>query len=344
MKILRFSSYIKTQALVLIAIIVTLIILILFMLVFHVSGAIIILFIISTIITTGICLAIDFYRRHKFYRELLERIAQLDQAYLALEMLECPKFYDGQILYEAFLKTNKSMLEQVEKYHQEAQDFEDYIELWIHEAKTPLAALTLISDDRRISEQLKSLDSLVEQVLYYARAKNSEQDYLVKEYQLSQIVDNVVVRNQPLLLAKKIKIATSNVDQEVYTDAKWCEFMIDQVLSNSIKYGSSNIKIVAEETKKTIILRIVDNGVGIKAKDLPRVFEKSFTGENGHKILNNNTPRSTGLGLYIVKQLCNKLGHKVSIESTINRGTTITFEFFKHDYYEVVDRTNLTKK
>ena len=132
----------------------------------------------------------------------------------------------------------------------------------------------------------------------------------------------------------------SNADKIVLTDAKWMEFMLNQIVNNSIKYkdktkAESYIKISTEEDKKCIVLEILDNGIGINASDLPRVFDKSFTGENGHEY-----SKATGMGLYIVKKLCDKLGHAITIESVKGEYTRVKITFYKNDFYKEITDSN----
>lgn len=274
---------------------------------------------------------IEYRRKYKFYHSLLENIHKLDQAYLVLETLEEPHFYDGRVLFDALYSIDKSMAENVQKYRISSQEFQEYVEMWIHEVKTPLATLNVISRDPKINEQVKRLDDYVEQILYFARAENAERDYLIKEVALNDVVHEVAVRNRTILQSSHVDFVAQHLDYQVYTDAKWLEFMLNQILNNSIKYQSHQIIISARETAHDIIITIHDDGIGIQPQDLPRVFEKSFTGSNGH--LNQ---KSTGMGLYIVKTLCDKLGHKIAITSQVNHYTEVQITFAKSEYYNVV--------
>lgn len=282
-------------------------------------------------------LVFEYYERRKFYRELLGKIEQLDQAYLVLETLSEPKFYDGEILYQALYRINKSMVENINKYRMRSQEFQEYVEMWIHEVKTPLATLSLISRDTKVNEQIRQLNDYVEQVLYFVRAENAEQDYLIKTTNLREIINRVAGRNREILQAKRINLAVTDVDIEVQTDAKWLEFILNQIMNNSIKYQSHEIKITTKKLTGKVVLEIADDGIGILEKDLPRVFEKSFTGTNGRL-----GKQSTGMGLYIAKTLCEKLGYKISIASERDNYTKVTLEFVLSEYRDVV-QAKLTK-
>ena len=144
------------------------------------------------------------------------------------------------------------------------------------------------------------------------------------------------MKNKNDLLEKRINFEVKLDDIKVLTDAKWLEFIVNQIVSNSMKYIRKDvdniIRISVEESIKQIDLIIYDNGIGIPEKDIRRVFEKTFTGENGR-----TTSKSTGMGLYIVKKLCEKLGHKITIKSKVNEYTKIIITFSKNDFYKIED-------
>lgn len=311
--------------------------LLLFLFALHTHAEVIVVTVVFFALFGTIVPVSEYLRRRTFYRKLLQNIASLDRAYLVLETLARPSFYDGAVLYEALYAINKSMTEVVQGYEIEADEFRDYIEMWIHEVKTPLATLNLMNKDRKIAAQLSRLDSCVEQVLYFARAENAEHDYLIKPTSLAEIIKNIATKNRDALLANDIDFDACDLDYEVFTDSKWLEFILGQILQNSIKYQSKTIKISATNDDQGTILRIADDGIGISAKDLPRVFEKTFTGQNGH-----NSQKSTGMGLYIAKTLCDKLGHQIAISSPSQDGTIVEITFPHHDYYTIMRPENHT--
>ena len=233
------------------------------------------------------------------------------------------------------------MSENVNKITEQWHDFKNYIEMWIHEVKIPLATLILIINnhkdkfDKKVQTQLKRLEDYVDQVLYYVRSENAEKDYLIKETDLSKVIKNVGLKNMDDLLENKIDYNARNVNIKVLTDSKWLEFILGQVVNNSIKYkrdiDASYIKISVREEKNKTILIIEDNGIGIKESDLKQVFNKTFTGENGR-----TKGKSTGMGLFIAKNMCDKLGHKIEIESALNKYTRVYISFAKDKYYEVL--------
>lgn len=300
--------------------------------------AITIIFFIVCIFNIGI----DYFRKYKFYQSLSNTLDVLDKKYLILEMINKPNFYEGEIFYQTLYDINKSMIENVKEYNLSIIDFKEYVEMWIHEVKIPISSLTLLIHnnqekiDKRYVEQIRKLDNYIDQILYYVRSENAEKDYIIKEKSLQEIIKNVALKNKEDLLASKVKLDANVNNIKVLTDAKWLEFILNQIINNSIKYKRNNvesyIKIIAKEDKEKTYLSIYDNGIGIPKKDIPRVFEKSFTGENGRI-----TAKSTGMGLYIVKKLCDKLGHKINIESKKKEYTKITIIFYKNDFYKIKD-------
>ena len=285
----------------------------------------------------------DYFRKNKFYNKLSNILDSLDKKYLILEMINKPNFYDGEIFYETLYDINKSMIENVNQYNLSITDFKEYVEMWIHEVKIPIASLTLLTHnnpdkiDKRYIEQIRKLDNYIDQILYYVRSENVEKDYIIKEKNLQEIIKNVALKNKDDLLENNVRLEVDIHNEKVLTDSKWLEFILNQVINNSIKYKKNDttesyIKIISKEEKDKIYLNIYDNGVGIPESDISRVFDKSFTGENGR-----TRAKSTGMGLYIAKKLCDKLGHKIIIESKIQEYTNITIVFFKNDFYKIKD-------
>lgn len=338
---MKLGNYLRDKLYSIILSSICYVIILLIFFAFKIDKSVIVAVSIIFIICLSMLLVIDYLRKQKFYSELLSNIEVLDKGYLVLETVSKPEFYEGELLYQALYDINKSMNENVNKIEEHLQDFKNYIEMWIHEVKIPLATLTLISNnhkdqfDKRTKSQLKRLEDYVDQVLYYARSENAEKDYLIKEIDLSKVVTNVGLKNMDDLLENKIDYIVENVNFKVLTDSKWLEFILGQIINNSIKYKKnikdSFIKISVQDEKNRTTLIIEDNGIGIKESDLKQVFNKSFTGENGR-----NTTKSTGMGLFIAKNMCEKLGHKIDIESKENEFTRLYITFAKNKYYEVL--------
>ena len=285
-------------------------------------------------------LIVDYIRKKTFYNNFKCKLDSLDQKYLIVEMLQDAYFLEGRILTDALYEIDKSMIEKINKYKMQVKDFKEYVELWIHEVKLPVASLTLMvhnqkgDQSKKLLSQLTRLDNYLEQILYYVRSENAEKDYLITKVNLSKVISNVALKNKDILLAKGIDFIVSDVDIEVLTDSKWLEFIINQIVDNSIKYSKEKnayIKIVAKEESKVIGLIIYDNGKGISKSDLPRVFDKTFTGTNGR----SKSAKSTGMGLYLCRELCNKLGHKIQIISEEGKYTKVTILFDKNTFLQM---------
>lgn len=187
---------------------------------------------------------------------------------------------------------------------------------------------------KKYEDQVNRLDAYADQVLYYVRAEHASKDYRFDSVRIKSVVNKVALKNKDMLLESDICLDVHDVDVSVTTDAKWLEFMINQIMSNSIKYMKPDedrqIQIWTTKAGDDITLHIRDNGIGISEADLPRVCEKSFTGENGRRFA-----KSTGMGLYIVKGLCDQLGHHLTITSKENIGTDVAVTFGGNDYYLV---------
>lgn len=338
---MRFINYLKDRlysiAIALFSYFV--ILLILFAYKSDISIVIAITFVLFT--TYIILLLIDYFRKQRFYKDLLSNIDNLDKAYLVLETLNKPEFYEGELLYQALYEINKSMCEVVNLEEEQLQDFKDYVEMWIHEVKRPLASLILTLNnqnnilDRKTKNILKNLEDYVDQVLYYVRSENAEKDYYIKEIDIYKVIKNVGMKNMDDLLYKKIEFLAPKTNCKVTTDSKWLEFILNQIVNNSIKYkkdiDNSYIKITVEEKDERVTLTVEDNGIGIKKSDIKQVFDKTFTGTNGRE-----KTTSTGMGLYIAKNLCKKLGHNIEIESIENKYTKVYITFYKNNYYGVI--------
>lgn len=283
-------------------------------------------------------LIFDFWRRKKFYEALRLNLQKLDQTYLVTEMIRRPGFLDGQILHDTCYEIDKSMLENIGKIAQANRDFSEYIELWIHEIKSPLVTLNLLAEKigtPELDQELARIDNLAEQVLYFVRAQSSTEDYLLGECRIDEIVKSVLLAYRTQIQLQKVEIVAKELDYPIYSDAKWLKFMLGQVLANALKYGATKVEFWAQKDTKGIVLKVRDNGIGIPEEDLPRVFEKSFTGKNGHR---QASTKSTGMGLYLVEMMCKKLGHRVKIESKTDKNhyTEVQFFFGEHEYYKNV--------
>ena len=283
--------------------------------------------------------AYDYNRKKGFYQDLEKKLQKLEEKYLLMEMLEKPEFLEGQILYDVVSEMQKSMNDEIFVQIRKNNEFKRYIETWIHEVKLPIASIRLILHEykgtsaRTLKEQVGRIESYVEQVLYYLRSEVPEKDYRIAPHSLKKLTDQSISENRDSLILNKIKILQETQDISVYTDEKWIRFILGQIISNAVKYKKEDsiIRVWSHQEEKHRFLHIWDNGIGIAEEDLPRVFEKSFTGKNGR-----TQQASTGMGLYLCHMLCKRLGHRLTVQSKEGEYTEITIEFYDNEYLDVL--------
>ena len=195
-------------------------------------------------------ITIDYLRKQKFYNNLVQTVEGLDKKYLVLEMINQPNFYEGKIFYQTLYEINKSMIENVKEYSLSIADFKEYVEMWIHEVKIPISSLVLLNHnhpnslDSKYVKQIRKLDNYIDQILYYVRSENAEKDYIIKETSLNDIIKNVALKNKDDLLENNVDLIVDVSDEKVLTDSKWLEFILNQIINNSIKYKKNNNSII----------------------------------------------------------------------------------------------------
>lgn len=277
---------------------------------------------------------VEYFIKRNYYNDLNIKLNELKDKYLISELIDIPDFCEGKILKGVVEEAGKSMLENVNVYKHLQDDYKEYIELWIHEIKIPISASKMIIENNKtsvtksIDEELDKIENYTEQALYYARSNTAEKDYLIKKYNLKEIINQAILKNTNSFVNSKISLEMNDLDIEVYTDSKWSVFIVNQIIQNSIKYSSRKITIFKKELKENVVLYIKDDGLGISKGDLDRVFEKGFTGENGRII----GKKSTGIGLYLCKKLCDKLRIGLQISSKKGEGTEVRIIFPKGSY------------
>ncbi len=223
---------------------------------------------------------------------------------------------------EIILRLNEEQSRLVTAMNNRYTDMIDYYTVWAHQIKTPIASMRLILQNedsalsRKLSADLFRIEQYVEMVLVFLRLGSTSTDYVIKRYHLDSIIRQSVKKFAGEFIIRKIRLEYEPVNEEVITDEKWLSFCIEQVISNALKYTrEGSVKIYMTEPK---ILCIEDTGIGIAPEDLPRIFEKGYTGYNGR-----SDKKASGIGLYLCRSICNKLGHKITAESTLDRGTVI---------------------
>ncbi len=339
---MKITNYLKDKFLPIFIYIINILIITMLLIAFKSNESLILVFITFQIILGLTLLLIEYSKKNSFYKTIQSKLINLDKKYLVLEMLDKPKTTEEELIYQIFYDINKSYIEELKDYKLSLNNFKEYIELWIHEVKIPISSLVLMTHNskenlpKKYITQINRLDNYIDQVLYYVRSNNSEEDYLIKEVSLQKIINAVALKNKDDLLENNIEFIVKINNEKALTDEKWLEFILNQIINNSIKYKRNikvpKIEINIEETPQKVLLTITDNGIGIPKNDLPKVFNKSFTGTNGR-----TTTKSTGLGLYIAKNLLKKLGHKIEIESEVNKYTKVTITFSKNNYYKITD-------
>lgn len=295
----------------------------------------------SVVFMIGVVIAIlimtkylmDWYRKKKYFEIITERVKDLKEPWLIAELLPVSYTIEDEIYQELLRKVGSSAIEEIHKIEDEQKEYEDYIEQWIHEVKTPITSIHLMLENR-ISEntwlkrdlnvELSRLENDVELALYYARSEQIYRDYLIQKLNFRKVLLKVVNKNRTVIMNSSVAIDL-DCDEALYAygDEKWLVFMLTQVLLNAIKYkAEADAKVVmrAKRDNKRIVLNIIDNGKGIKKEELPRIFDKGFTGSNGR-----DNEKSTGMGLYLVHKLCEKLEIDIKADSVYGEFTEISF-------------------
>ena len=285
--------------------------------------------------------AVDYARRRDFYRrldDLVSGLADHDAAYLAPELMERPSTLEERLFHDALSRESKSMADAVAAMRAEQRDYRDYIETWVHEVKTPIAAARLVASNDpgpstdAMDAELGRVEAYVEQALYYARSTSLDRDYQVRDVRLDETVRAALKKNARTLIGARVAPELGELGLTVAADPKWLEFMLGQLLVNAAKYvkpgaRGGRVRIRAERRERGLdawetVLTVEDDGIGIPASDLSRVWDRGFTGENGRRYA-----RSTGMGLYLVRELCAKMGLSASIESEEGRWTRVSLVF-----------------
>ena len=220
------------------------------------------------------------------------------------------------------------------------QEKQDFFALWAHQIKTPIAALNLLlqgekPDSAASRQELFKIESYVEMAINYLRFEEMSNDLVLEKYQLDTLVRQVVKKNATIFIYRHISVKLENLNAVILTDEKWFCFVLEQILSNALKYtNQGSVTISAQQCKEEIRVIVKDTGIGIKSEDLPRIFEKGFTGYNGRM-----DKKASGLGLYLCKGVCGKLGHKIEVQSREGEGTTVILIL----PYEKVEQRDLRK-
>lgn len=272
----------------------------------------------------------DFFRLRTRFLELQSILDGLDRKYLFTECVPPPKGFYEQQLFDLTRQAGRAMTGAVSDAQASQREYREYVERWVHEIKAPITAARLICREldgesrRKLTAELAQIEAHVERALFYARAESPEQDCLFRQANLARIAAQAIENHRSLLIQSGVRVETKELDCAVYTDEKWAIFILGQLLQNAARYRGAEpvITLSAKPLGKQMQLVVQDNGIGIPAHELPRVFDRGFTGSNGRAC-----GGSTGMGLYLCKKLAGFLELGLAITSKEGRGTTVTLTF-----------------
>ena len=272
----------------------------------------------------------DFFQQRARLLELKSILDGLDRKYLFTECVPQPKGLFERRLFDLTRLAGRDMTGAVSDAQASQREYREYVERWVHEIKAPLTAARLICREldgdtrRKLTAELSQIEAHVERALFYARAENPEQDCLFRQIELEKIAAQAIENHRSLLIQNDIRVEMENMNCAVYTDEKWAVFILGQLLQNAARYRGPEpvITLSAKPLGRQTQLIVHDNGIGIPAHELPRVFERGFTGSNGRM-----RGGSTGIGLYLCRKLAVFLELELRMDSQEGAGTTVTLTF-----------------
>ena len=310
-----------------------------------------ILYTLSGITVMAVVSIIIEYSRYRTHIRSLQTVLKCDPDELLAALPQAHN--EEQKLYtELIKKVFRDRDAQVQKLQEEQEGYRDFILSWIHEVKLPITAGYMLMRNStgktveelvdKLEDEWRKIDHYVEQVLYYSRIDSFSKDYHISEVSLNRIAKESIKKYSKLFIQKRIRISLWEEEQTVYSDSKWLSYIIDQLVTNALKYTDKGgaISFVYEEDHKEKRLFIRDSGIGIKQEDIGRVFEKGFTGTNGRTA----NAKSTGMGLYLAEQMARKLGAKLSVRSKEGEYAEFAIHFSKGDGYFDLDKKITSKK
>lgn len=338
---MKFSAFLKDKTLLLLLQLTCMSLLAGFLHITGYAGANIMLICLFWFMILCAWLAAVYLQRRKYFREAADILEHMDKPYLLSEVLPDSCLLEDKLYREMLRISNKSVIEKIHALEDAQRDYREYLESWVHEIKTPITAISLLGENARktgaggmttdaISELLRSIsienskiENCVDIILYLARSEQVYQDYLIREADLQEIVHEVLGKERLLLIRHHVQAEVLCADK-VFTDKKWIAFILNQLILNSIKYcgAAPVLRFETRRSKNSVTLAVEDNGTGIRPEDLPRIFEKGFTGSNGRDHEN-----ATGMGLYLCKKLCDRLGIALSAQSKYGEGTKMLLTF-----------------
>ena len=279
---------------------------------------------------------LDYARIRRFLMEIRQNVDEIDEKYLVADLLAKPEISEEEIICDILKTMELSMAGRVSDYRRRSEEYKEYVETWVHEVKIPISTARMIIENHRsdsveesgIVDEVERISTYVEQALFYARSEAVEKDYYVKSLNLSEVVGSALTARKKSLISMKASIDMTGLEDatEVLSDGKWLTFILGQIIDNSIKYAKADEKLSLtffvreDEGRRSLVIK--DNGIGMKEEEIDRAFEKGFTGTNGRI-----GKASTGIGLYLCKKLCLRLGHDINLESKPGEGTSVIITF-----------------
>lgn len=263
--------------------------------------------------------AADFFR---WRRKVLLLESLRGQAALLLSLVPEPRNLEEAAYRELLTELDEDRRTAVSALDARLRESVDYYTMWVHQIKTPISAMRLILQDdeseqgRALSAELFRVERYVELVLSYLRLGGGSSDYVIRQVDVDGVLRQAARKYAPLFIRGKVSLELRETGLKALSDEKWLQLVVEQVLSNAVKYAPGGHVTVWSEGER---LFIRDDGVGIAAEDLPRIFERGFTGYNGRM-----DKRATGIGLYLSREICQKLGHTITVESELGKGTRVT--------------------
>lgn len=275
-------------------------------------------------------LAADYFRCRAHLEELEAIMDGLDQKHLFAECAPKPRTAYERRLLALMRRSGRAMIGAVSDAQASQREYREYIESWVHEIKTPMTAAQLLcrgteaETRRKLSRELAQIENHVERALFYARTESPEKDFVIRRTTLADIAAQAIGHHRTLLIQSGVRIETEELDCAVYTDEKWAAFLLGQLLQNAVRYRGASpvLSLSARLLGRQVQLTVSDNGIGIPAHELPRVFDRGFTGSNGRA-----RGGSTGIGLYLCRRLAGFLEIDLRIKSEEGRGTAVLLTF-----------------
>lgn len=321
-----FISYLKERFKIIIAFVTFVVIFFIVYSLYHISFEPILY---SSILVVTLAMIFSIYDFYKYYANSIKVKSILrDVQYVedSLPESKCLLEQYYQEIIKNLYERNKRMESISDNNNSEMIE---YYTMWVHQIKTPIAALHMIlqsmelgKEKRAISQELFKIEQYVEMALHFVRMGTMSSDLRLESYSIKSIVNDVIKKYSTIFINKKIKLNLEDIDIEVITDEKWISFVLEQIISNALKYTKKGTISIYMDNKSKETLVIEDTGIGIAKEDIPRVFERGFTGYNGRM-----DKKSTGIGLYLCKKILDNLSHKINIDSEIGKGTTVAIDF-----------------